>query len=340
MARNGYDVTVMTYGDADYVKLFKQAGISVIAFHPEKKGDRSEIAFIRKTLLQGGFDVMHLFNSPSTVNGLAAAKGLPVKVVLYRGYLGNVHWYDPSAYLKYLHPRVDKIVCNSFGVEQMFQKQLFFDATKALTINKGHRLEWYADIRPIDIRAELGIAPSALLLVNVANNRRMKGIPYLLAAMAGLPPQADVHLMLVGRDMENQRHHKILEKSSENKGKVHFLGFRKDALSIVAASDAFVLSSIKGESITKSVIEAMALGVAPIITDIAGNVELVSNEQNGLVVKARSTDALKSAILRLYNGRELCRVFGERSKQHVADKLHTDQTVSGYMRLYKSMGLG
>lgn len=337
LVRRGYEVHVMTYAEAEYAAISQEAGVKVIAFHPKRKNDAAEIAFIRQALIDEKYDVLHLFNSVAIVNGIAAAKHLPVKVILYRGYSGNVHWYDPTAYLKYLHPRVDKIVCNSIGVKQMFDNQFFFDKNKAIVINKGHRLEWYADVQPTDIRRELGIAQNALLLINVANNRHMKGIPYLLGAMADLPLPLDVHLLLVGRDMDTKQNKKILANCPRPE-RVHFLGFRKDALNLVAASDAFVSSSIKGESITKSIIEAMALGVAPVITNIAGNVELVEHEHNGLVVARKDARQLKEAILRLYNDRSLCRTFGERSKQRIVSHLHTDKTIEGYQAMYREMG--
>lgn len=52
---------------------------------------------------------------------------------------------------------------------------------------------------------------------------------------------------------------------------------------MVKASDAFVLSSLYGEATTKAVIEAMSLGICPLITDIPGNKGLVIHEECGLV---------------------------------------------------------
>src|SRR5690606_24947934 len=93
--------------------------------------------------------------------------------------------------------------------------------------------------------------------------------------------------------------------SGKYKQNIHLPGFRPNALSIAASADVFVLPSIMGESITKSVIEAMSLEKAPIITDIAGNVELVIDGESGLVVPKKDHLALSAAILKLYNDREL-----------------------------------
>ena len=336
LAGLGLHVTVMTYGDCRYAEEFRKAGVTVIDFHPQKKFDAAEIARIRTELVAGKYDILHLFNSPSTVNGIQAAKGLPVKVVLYRGYAGNIHWYDPTAYIKYLHPRVDKIVCNSVGVEEIFRRQLFFDKSKAVTINKGHRVEWYAGTVPADVRKDFHLPDDAFVVVNVANNRRMKGIPYLLKAMNYLPPELPIHLLLIGNDMDDKPNRAIIN-GSPNKDKIHIAGFQKGALNIVAGCDVFALSSIKGESITKSVIEAMSLGVAPVITDIAGNRELVIDGVSGLVVPSRNPEALGKALLALYRDRPLGKRMGENARRHIETHLNTDDTIRKYRQLYEEL---
>lgn len=336
LAKLGFDITIMTYGDAKLVEEFKAVGIKIIDFHPEKKFNKLEIAKIREVLINEKIDIVHLFNSISTVNGLKAAKGLDTKVVLYRGYTGNINWWDPTAYLKYLNPRVDKIFCNSIGVEELFKRQLFFDKNKAITINKGHNLSWYEGYDPYDIRTELGIDESAFLLVKVANNRRMKGIPYLMETMNLLRRGSNIHLILVGRDMDTKENLAILKKGGML-DRVHFIGFRDNALNIVAACDAFVLSSITGESITKSVIEAMSLGVPPIITDIPGNVELVQHGESGLVTRTKKPSSMADAINRIYEDPIFCKQLGANAKKRVLTHLNTEQTVLKTKEMYENL---
>jgi len=115
LAKKGYEIHIMTYENSPLEKQFLDAGISVIAFHPSKKFDKNETGRIREYLIEHSIEIMQLYNSNATIQGLKAAKGLDVKVVLYRGFAGHIHWYDPSSYFKFLHPRVDAIVCNSKG---------------------------------------------------------------------------------------------------------------------------------------------------------------------------------------------------------------------------------
>jgi glycosyltransferase involved in cell wall biosynthesis len=337
LAQKGFDITVMTFGGSDYARCFAEAGIRVIDFHPRHKFSRKEALIIRQELIRGDYDVLHLFNSQATVTGLRATRGLPVKVILYRGYTGNIQWWNPAAYLKYLHPRVDKVVCNSSGVEALLQRQWTFRNDKAVTILKGHRPEWYADIDPASLE-RFGVEEGDLVLVCVANNRRMKGVPFLLKAFRHLPPGLPVQLILAGRDMDSPSNLRIVRKTAYA-GRIHFPGFIPEVLRTVAAADVFVLPSLFGESITKSAIEAMSLGLCPLITDIPGNVELVEDGKNGRVVPAGDARALAGAIMDMVKDRETCRRFGEAARRHIAENLHHDATVEGYLRMYPSLDL-
>jgi L-malate glycosyltransferase len=336
LAKMGFQIYVMTFKDSVYKKKFEDAGIRVIEFHPVKKLDKLEIKRIREFILEKQIDIIHLYNSKAIINGIQAARDLPVKVVLYRGYAGNVHWYDPTAYFKYLHPRVDKIVCNSKGVEDSIRKQLFFDKSKTISIVKGHRLEWYDNYSAIDLKKEFKIPDKSFVLVHVSNFRRMKGIKYLLGAMNYLPERESIYLLLVGNGMDNTRNMKIIQRN-RNKARIVLAGFRSDALNIVAACNAFILSSIKGEGLNKAVVEAMSLGKPAIVTDIPGNLDLVDHEKNGLMVPSRNAKALSEAILYLYKNSDRCEEMGRNARKHVEEKLSLEIGVMQTKELYEEL---
>ena len=330
----GVDVTIMTDKGSYWQQEFEKEGIRTIDFHPKKKVSKKETAFIREELIKGAYDFLQLFNSQAIINGIEAAMHLPVKVILYRGYSANVNWWDPTAYLKYLNPRVDAIICNSIGVKQMFDRQLFFKNDKAVVINKGHMPEWY-EVAPIS-RASLGIPEDALVVVTVSNNRNMKGMKYWFGAVKALEPGMNIHFVVVGKDHDTPENLALIDASAY-KDQVHLLGFRKDAHAIVATSDIFMLASIKGESITKSVIEAMSLNTTPLITDIAGNIELVENGTSGMVVPSKNADALAKAVTHLYKNRGACNTMAQKAKERVKTRLSTAHTLKETLKLYEDL---
>lgn len=336
LAKKGVEVHIMTQGESEYVSRFKKAGITVVDFHPQKKRNNQEIAFIREYLITHEIDILQLFNNKAIYAGIPACKNLPVKLVLYRGYTGNMNKYDPTAYLKHLHPRVDAIICNSQGVKEYLDKQLPAGNTKTVTINKGHDVSWYKHVSPYIIRKELKIPHDAFLLVTTANNRPMKGIPYLLQAIHHLPQDSNVYLVIIGAGMNSARNIRII-KRGRHFDKIHLVGHKDNALEIVKAADAFILASVKGESITKSVIEAMAMGVPAIITDIPGNTELVNDGESGIIVKSRSFKALAQGILDITINKELCEYLGKNAKIHISEKLSSEKTIEQYYTYYSGL---
>lgn len=335
LAERGHQVYFMTREDTPYRERLESSKLHYVPWQPMEKFDRKAVAKIRTFIQENDIQILHLMNSTAIINGLRAAKGLDVKVILYRGFAGHIEWYNPASYFKYLNPRVDAIWCNSWGVQQYVSSQSVLVKDKAVIINKGHDTSWY-DYPPVDIRSELGISEDALVLITAANNRPMKGVRYLLKALGHLPKDMNVHLLLAGRDIDVDENLKIIAEE-EISDRVHFLGFRDHVLNIVAASDLFVLASTKGESITKAVLESMSLGVGAIISDIPGNVELVEHGENGLVFPSKDHVALADCIQEVYEDRTLVEKFGVNSKKRINTRLSNQETQRKLEELYEKL---
>ena len=335
LARRGHQITIMTYGDSEYVPYFREAGIKVIDFHPRRKFNNSEISYIRSELETGNYDILHLYNGKAMINGIQAAKNIDVKVILYRGYEGNIHWYDPTIYFKFLHPRVDAILCNSEGVQEYVDRAMVFVKNRTVTINKGHKLEWYQDVKPLK-PIDLDLPDHEFYLVTVANNRRMKGVPYLLKAMGKLPKGLKLHLLLVGSDMDTRDNLRLARQSGYG-DRIYFLGYRKDSQNIVKMAHFFVLPSLYGESITKSVLESMSLGTPAIITDIPGNREMIEDGKSGWVVPKKQPQKMAEAILKSYNSPHLSEKMGKAAQERIASRFVSEVTIDGYEQFYKKL---
>lgn len=330
-----HDMTIMTNEDSFYAQKFKEAGIRVIDFYPSKKFSITQVKRIRDELKTGNYQIAHFFSNKAMINGNLAALGLPVKVAIYRGYTGNIHWWDPFMYLKFLSPRVDAVVCLVEAIRLLIRKNLFFNKDKAITINKGHDVTWYDPVNPVELKS-LSIPEDAFVFVCVANVRTMKGMKYLLKATHYLPSESHAYLLLLGNGMDKFRFKKIID-TSPMRDRIINLGFRKDALSVVKSCNVFVLASIYGEAITKSVIEAMCLSVAPVITDIPGNVGLVINNESGLVVPPRDPKALADAMLKLSQDKELTKRLGQKAREHIDKNLNTKDTVKAFDAMYRDL---
>jgi L-malate glycosyltransferase len=333
---NKYNITVMTQANSGYGQKFQEAGIKVIDFDPKKKFSWEYVKKIRKEMVDGQHHIAQLFNNKAMVNGIVAAMGVPIKVVVYRGYTGNITWLDPLMYVKYLSPRVDRIICLVEAIREIFVKNLPpWSRYKAVTITKGHDVKWYDGVTAHS-KASLGVPENAFTFVCGATFRRMKGMKYLLSATHLLPKDANIHLVFAGRVVNAPEFMKLIE-ASPMRDRIHLLGYRHDILEVVKAADVFVLASIKGEAITKAVIEAMSVEVCPLITDISGNVGLVEHGVSGLVVPSKDPQALADKMLFLSQNPELTKQYGKAARLHIMRKFNTKDTARNYDALYQEL---
>ena len=336
LKKMGFDITIMTYPDASYIDRFKESQIKVIPQHPVRRYDPSFIKILKEELTSGQYDILQLYNNKAIFNGLRSVGNIDIKVVIYRGASWNMAWWNPLNYTKFFHPRVDYVICNSEEIRQKFLAVPFYKKEKAVTIFKGHNLEWYKGVVKHDIREELGIDHENLLFVTVANNRKFKAIPDLIKAMKYIPADTKMSLLIIGRNIDTDQNKK-LKINSGNKDKIHFLGFRRDALNIVASCDAFVLPSIGGESLTKSVIEAMCLGVVPIISSIEGNKPLVDHGVNGLFFEKSNPRDLADKLLHFCENQDQIANLSAGAKSKIEKEINNQRTVDAYYKFYRSI---
>src|SRR5690606_17850887 len=124
-------------------------------------------------------------------NGLLAVRPFPhVKVVAYRGIVGNVSLLSPVSWLRNLNPRIDRIVCVAEAIRRHFLDLRLLGyrlpPEKFITIYKGHDPAWYRG-SPADL-TEFSIPPDAFVVGCVANMRPRKGVEVLVRAFGLLPP--------------------------------------------------------------------------------------------------------------------------------------------------------
>lgn len=334
LARAGIAVTMMTQGDSVYREAMLAAGIRLLDFEPRRKLSWRAIRAIRAELKQGHHDIVHMFNNKAIANGLVAAMGLPVRTITYRGAVGNISRFDPASYLTHLNPRVDRIVCVAEAVRLSLLPEVS-DHRKLVTIYKGHDLAWYRDVRPAD-RASLGIPEDCTVVVCVANNRPRKGIAVLIEAAARLPAADDVHFVLIGRGMTDAQLRPQLEAAG-CAGRIHCLGYRTDVMELTAACDIAVLPAIRGEGLPKTVIEAMALGLALVVTPLGGSAELVVDGESGLIMPPGDAQALAAAISALSRDPERRRRMGDAARQRLASRFRIDDAVAAHLALYREL---
>ncbi|MFT5050031.1 MAG: glycosyltransferase involved in cell wall biosynthesis [Chlamydiales bacterium] len=120
------------------------------------------------------------------------------------------------------------------------------------------------------MRARHGIPLDALVVGAVGHLRPVKNYERLFGACARLAPtlaRRGVHLLLLGNGPERQKLERAAQGLVPPGGQVHFAGHQTDLPPYYRAMDVFAISS-DSEQQPVSLLEAMAVGVAPVATDV------------------------------------------------------------------------
>ncbi len=132
-----------------------------------------------------------------------------------------------------------------------------------------------------------------------------KGINELVEAFARLNAEIPAtRLILVGRyepDLDPVKPETI--KAIESNGAIETVGQQADVRPWLAAADCAVLASYR-EGFPNVVIEAGAMGLPQIVTDINGANEIIVEGRNGTIIPSKDADALHAAMKRMATDRE------------------------------------
>jgi len=152
----------------------------------------------------------------------------------------------------------------------------------------------------------------------VGGLRPEKNVAALIKAFRGLlenNSEARVRLVIIG-DGPMRSLLKETVKRQDLSRYVLFLGFIPDAYRFLNAIDIFVLPSLS-EGSPLSLIEAMAAGKAIIASDIPSIREIVRHNKEAILVDPLDVEALKQAILLLYNNPDLRTKLSRRARERI-----------------------
>jgi glycosyltransferase involved in cell wall biosynthesis len=327
----GMNVWVLADGPSENLEIFKHHGIPLNEYFPKVKFDKKAIRLIQELIEQHDIDVIYAGNNKAITNSIRALRGKKTILVVYRGAKGP-YLQDPIAWITHLHPRVDRIACNSKYVRDFLRSQMFSEKKKAVNIYRGQRTAWYSETVPGDLQS-VGVPKEAYVVGCVANIRKVKGAPYFLRAIDLLSDDPNIHFLFIGHG-ENTPAMKRLVKRIRRSSHIHFTGFRKDALNLVAACQAYVQPSLS-EGISRSVVEAMSLSKPCIVSDAGGNPELVEHQKSGLVVPVKNSSAIAEAIKKLYQNPEQSLAYGRIAKQRIDTVFSLDATIRSFLELFR-----
>ncbi|EJE8548261.1 glycosyltransferase [Vibrio vulnificus] len=266
--------------------------------------------------------------------------GVKKTVITIRGMSGDSVYFNPlkKIILKYfIEPMtlalVDRFYCVSEYVSKRGIAKIFRSKNRGCIYNYPPVIEECND--RLLKREKLGISEEDFVVVSVARINKEKGYDYLESAIKKMSDYKSLKFIIVGDgsykcEMERNLTPQVKDRKVIFTGKVNNVSYYN------FISDAFVLPTLH-ETLSVALLEASCAKIPLVASNTGGIPEIVEDNWNGFLVPIKCSDSIVNAIMRLYENRELSRVFGERAYKKIEDKFDSDNISLKISKVYREL---
>jgi glycosyltransferase involved in cell wall biosynthesis len=288
-------------------------GVPVACLGRRRILDPRWLASLRRSLIRDPVDIVHAHSPVAAVGARIVARSLPrrqrPRVVstdhsLWDSHVTATRWADGLT-----SGLDDARLTVSEAVRASLPRRIH---RRSLVVSPGIEVERVRAQRAHRdaVRAELGLEPGTLAVGTVANLRPVKAYPDLLtAALEVIERLPHVRFVTVGQGPQ-EAEVRALHSRLGLGDRVLLLGHRPDAVRLMAACDVFVLSSLH-EGLPVALMEALALGLPVVATDVGGIPELIEPGREGLLVPPGRPGELATALVTVLTDAERRRQMTE-----------------------------
>lgn len=223
------------------------------------------------------------------------------------------------------------VTVNCTALEKFAVEKIWIPKNKVVLIFNG------IQIPPSPLAGEGRVRDgSDFLIGSIGRLHAQKGMDiFIRAAQIVLKQFPDFKFVVAGDGPEKQS----LQKLAHNLGiesQVKFCGWVHPSADFLKTLNIFVLTS-RWEGMPNVILEAMALKIPVVATEVGGVPDLIENEKSGLLVESKNTDACAEAMLRLIQQPALRQQFTKNAFQRVSEKFSLKQMIQSYESLYESL---
>ncbi len=297
--------------------------------------DFSLVPRIRRLLRDSGARVLHAHNqAPAFYGGLAARwAGRPLVQTRHGASFNQ----DRSRrWVNALAAHLSRItVCVGADSLAVARRVDHLPASRLRLIYNGVDTRRYAPdpAARAAARAALGLAEGERVVISVGRLSPEKDYATLLRAVATLP--AFWRLLLVGDGAEMERLAALRDELGLG-GRALLLGQRRDIPALLNAADVFALSSLS-EGVSLALLEAMAVGLPAVVTEVGGNPEVVLPGATGLLLPPGLPHELALALLEALDDPARAAAWGRAGRERVLERFSLEGMARAYAALYREV---
>ncbi len=240
-----------------------------------------------------------------------------------------------------------KVYPNSIGLYDFIITERFTKPSKLSIIGNGSSngidTDFFNPIRfseidNISLRDKWKIPKDNFLFIFVGRLVKDKGINELIAAFSMLSElKNNISLLLVG-PFENDLDPLLPETLStiEKHPNIYAVGYQSDVRPYFSIADALVFPSYR-EGFPNVVMQAGAMGLPSIVTDINGCNEIIQQGINGLIIPPKNEEALLESMQKLATNQKLYNELKSSSRQVIVENYNRKEVWEALLKEYRKM---
>lgn len=358
---NGLVVESACSPDTEVDKL-RDLGYTIHSVNIDRKisiiSNLKSIIELLKVFNENQYDLVHLHGPIASVLGRIAAKISGVKNIVYTAH--GFYFHDDMPGYKYWTYHWIERVSGWLTDIILTQSREDFDnaiktnlcsSSKISYLGNGIDIDRFSrshlkDLNLQDLAKELNL-PVREDLITIGITGRItqeKGHGELILSFVELVKKyPNIHLIVIGGQLTTERdsfqeYLKGIVTQNKIENNVTFTGIRKDIDRVLGLVDIFTLPSYR-EGLPRSVIEAMAMELPTIVTDIRGCREAVIHEKTGLIVPVKNVEKLTQALETLISNPTLRKEYGISGRIRVIEEYDEMLVFERIRLIYKKLGI-
>jgi len=321
----------------DYV-LDRAAKLGCKLLSLDLRDERAASALLRRHLRKSDVEIFHAHAGGNWEGhlGISVAREVGVRVVIRTEHLPYLlsDTAERLAYAKVLQA-VDQLICVSNAAYRSYL-HAGVPAEKLKVIRNGICVPAPSRDRA-GLRAQLGLPPTAKIILTVAGLNEQKGHRYLVEAMPTvLQHEPDARFVWVGEGPLEAELCQQIQAIGIDPAHVVFAGYRRDVPELLGAADLFVLPSLF-EGLPLVVLEAMAIGVPVVATQVGGTREAIEDGVTGRLVPAYNSSALAAAIVEVFTQPNTVDNWCQASRERIDRRFSSARMVGEMVTIYERM---
>ncbi|AZP04906.1 glycosyltransferase family 4 protein [Jeotgalibaca ciconiae] len=286
---------------------------------PHKKGNITAYKKLKKVISINKYDIVHTHTPVASFITRMVCKNMDTIKTIYTAH--GFHFYKGAPLKNWLiYYPLEKLLSHYTDTLITINKEDFEISTKKFKAKRNQYIPGVGlDIKKInntpsnkdEKRKSINVPIDAFVILSVGELNKNKNHEIVIKAMSKMKNQK-IHYVICGKGSLDS-YLKDLASDLKVSSKIHILGLRTDVIEILKASDLFILPSLR-EGLPVSLIEAMAVGLPVIGSNIRGNIDLIKENKGGFLYKKDNMDELIYYISKIYYENELAIRMGEFNK--------------------------